>query len=235
MILKSFLVFIGILLVSFSCAPSRFVKPLEKGSHAIQVHLGGPIAKVPGVGAIPLPLTSVGYGYGLKENLTLFGNVHPTAMMFGVGQLDIGSVWCPWRKESMGITLQPTLNLAMDFYTGAKRFWPQLDVNYFWDYARLRTKPSSSRGLQKSRTLYAGMSHWIDPYPTESQGRKNQQFWIPSLQLGHLWQRNQWVYQVELKALAPIYSNENIVVDYPSFLGNRGAAGLYFSVNYLIK
>jgi hypothetical protein len=53
--------------------------------------------------------------------------------------------------------------------------------------------------------------------------------------VGHLWERNRWVFQGELKILAPIYSNQDIVVNYPSLLGNRGAMGLYFSATYHLK
>jgi hypothetical protein len=35
-----------------------------------------------------------------------------------------------------------------------------------------------------------------------------------------------------MKILAPTYSNENIVVPYPSLLQNRGAMGLYFGITY---
>lgn len=219
----------------FSCAPSRYVKPLIKGESTIQANFGGPIAKVPGIGSIPLPLTSLGYGYGLKNNLTLFGNFHPTSLMFGVGQIDIGASCLVWSREKMGISLQPTVNACLDFYTGSNRLWPQLDANYYWDYSALRTKGKNGKGFQKTRTVYGGISNWFDPYLIESQGRKNQQFWIPSLQLGHLWERNQWVYQLEAKILAPIYSNQNIVVDYRSLTGNYGALGLYFSLYYKIK
>ena len=34
------------------------------------------------------------------------------------------------------------------------------------------------------------------------------------------------------KILAPLESNENIVVPYPSLLQNRGALGLYFGITY---
>ncbi|NBO61725.1 MAG: hypothetical protein EBU82_12320, partial [Flavobacteriia bacterium] len=80
-------ILITVMLVA--CAPSRYVKPLTQGEHAVQVNVGGPIAKIPGIGAIPMPLTSVGYGYGLKNNLTLFGNLHTTSLLFGVGQLEL--------------------------------------------------------------------------------------------------------------------------------------------------
>jgi len=117
-----------LVLVFSSCAPARYVKPLDKGQHALQVNLGGPIAKVPGIGVIPMPLSTVGYGYGLKEHLTLFGNLHTTSLLFGVGQVDLGAAYRCWTRKNMGITLQPTLNVAVDFYTSANRFWPQLEV-----------------------------------------------------------------------------------------------------------
>ena len=233
--IKSFFALFVFLVTLFSCAPARYVKPMDKGQHALQVNLGGPIAKVPGIGVIPMPLTTVGYGYGLKEHLTLFGNLHTTSLLFGVGQVDVGAVYRCWSRKTMGITLQPTLNVALDFYTGSNRFWPQLDANYYWDYAELRTKAKNGKGFQKIRTVYGGLSNWFDPYLTESQGRVNEQVWIPSIQIGHLWQNNQWVYQFEAKCLAPIYSNEDIVVNYPSAFGNQGALGAYFSIYYKLK
>ena len=89
--------------------------------------------------------------------------------------------------------------------------------------------------FHKIRSVYAGLSNWFDPYLIESQGRTNEQVWIPSIQIGHLWQKNHWVYQFEAKFLAPIYSNEDIVVNYPSAFGNHGALGAYFSIYYTLK
>jgi len=43
------------------------------------------------------------------------------------------------------------------------------------------------------------------------------------------------VYQLEAKILSPIYSNEDIVVDYPSAFGNQGALGAYLSIYYKLK
>ncbi len=219
-------------LLFWSCAPTRFVKPLEQGQHAVQGNFGGPLAKVPGIGVIPIPFTSVGYGYGLTEKTTIFGNLHTTSLLFGVGQTDIGISQSLWKNDWMGVSIQPQMNILVDFYTGSNRFWPQLDANYYFDYRALKTKAKSGKGFQKVQTVYGGISNWFDPYMTESQGRKNQQFWIPSVKIGHLWQRNNWNYNLEFKLLAPIYSNENIVVDYPSMLGKFGAMGIYFGVTY---
>jgi len=35
--------------------------------------------------------------------------------------------------------------------------------------------------------------------------------------------------------LSPNQSNQNIVVNYPSLLNNRGAIGLYFGITYHLK
>jgi hypothetical protein len=227
-----------VLLLLWSCAPTRYVKTLDKGQHAIQGNFGGPMAKVPGIGVIPIPFTSVGYGYGLTDKTTIFGNLHMTSLLFGVGQTDFGVSQNIWKNERMGVSIQPEMNILVDFYTGANRFWPQLDANYYFDYKsgiRDATYSGEKGSVLKVNSLYGGISNWFDPYMTESQGRKNQQLWIPSIQIGHLWQRNNWNYNLEFKLLAPIYSNKNIVVDYPSVLGNYGAMGIYFGVTYRFK
>lgn len=223
---------LALLALSIGCAPTRYVKPLEKGEHAINSHFGGPVSKVPGIGAIPLPFTSVGYGYGLREDLTITGNLYTTSLLFGVGQMDFGACYQPWKKDRMGVTVSPAVNFLVDFYTGSNRIWPQVDANYYFDYSVYRSRAVEGKNPKRINTLYAGVSNWFDPYLTESQGRKNEQFWIPSLQFGHQWERRHWDYQLEMKILAPIYSNENIVVDYPSLLSNYGALGAYFGVHY---
>ncbi|TAF87092.1 MAG: hypothetical protein EAZ48_04160, partial [Flavobacteriia bacterium] len=46
----------------WSCAPARFVEPLKKGEEVMTGHFGGPLAKIPGIGVIPIPFSAVGYG-----------------------------------------------------------------------------------------------------------------------------------------------------------------------------
>ena len=232
-------IFIGVLLALGSCAPARFVEPLKKGQQVITGNFGGPVAKIPGIGSIPIPFTAVGYGYGVSDKTTVFGNLHTTSLAFGVGQTDIGVSQSIWKNDKMGISTQGTMNILVDFYTGANRFWPQVDANYYFRYGK-HSKPVQLDAMCKIESkhynlLYAGISNWFDPYKTESQGRPNAQFWIPSVQLGHQWVRPKWSYQAELKMLAPNQSNENIVVNYPSLLNNRGAIGLYFGITYHLK
>jgi hypothetical protein len=230
---------IAVLAALASCAPARFVEPLKKGQQVITGNFGGPVAKIPGIGNIPIPYTAIGYGRGLTDKTTIFGNLHTTSLLFGVGQTDLGISQSIWKNDKMGVSAQGTMNIFVDFYTGANRFWPQLDANYYLKYGK-HSKPVQLDAMCKIESkhynfFYAGLSNWFDPYKTESQGRPNAQFWIPSVQLGHQWIRPKWSYQAELKMLAPNQSNENIVVNYPSMLNNRGALGLYFGITYHLK
>jgi hypothetical protein len=213
----------------WSCAPARFVEPLKKGEEVISGHFGGPLAKIPGIGAIPIPFSSVGYGRGLNDQTTVFGNLHLTSLAFGVGQFELGASQKLWSTDRMGVSGQLNTNVLIDFYTGANRIWPQLDVNYYFKYGLKSYRIGEQRNYN---FMYAGISNWFDFYGTESQGRPNEQLWIPSLQFGHQWIRPKFSYQAEVKILAPLESNENIVVPYPSMLQNRGATGLYFGITY---
>ena len=176
--------FIAVLAVLASCAPARFVEPLKKGQQVITGNFGGPVAKIPGIGSIPIPYTAIGYGRGLTDKTTVFGNLHTTSLAFGVGQTDLGVSQGIWKNDQMGVSAQGTMNILVDFYTGANRFWPQLDANYYLKYGK-NSKPVQLDALCKVESkhynfFYVGMSNWFDPYKTESQGRPNAQFWIPS-------------------------------------------------------
>ncbi|MCX8486002.1 MAG: hypothetical protein ORN53_02285, partial [Crocinitomicaceae bacterium] len=81
---------IAVLAALASCAPALFVEPLKKGQQVITGNFGGPVAKIPGIGAIPIPFTAVGYGYGVTNKTTVFGNLHTTSLAFGIGQTDLG-------------------------------------------------------------------------------------------------------------------------------------------------
>jgi hypothetical protein len=164
------------------------------------------------------------------------GALQTTSLAFGVGQFELGASQRIWSNDRMGVSGQVNVNFLLDFYTGANRIWPQLDANYYFKYGR-QWKPEHLDHMcsvyhRNYNFFYSGISNWFDFYRIESQGRPNEQLWIPNFQIGHQWIRPKWSYQAELKILAPIYSNENIVVPYPSLLQNRGAMGLYFGITY---
>ena len=64
-------IFMGVLLALGSCAPARFVEPLKKGQQVLTGNFGGPVAKIPGIGSIPIPFTAVGFVSMLSTDLLL--------------------------------------------------------------------------------------------------------------------------------------------------------------------
>lgn len=201
-----------------ACTPSRFVKPLEKGQKAVNVHLGGPLIGFAGT-TIPVPFTSVTGAYGIKENLTGFASVHTTALAFGVFQTDFGVVKQLTAQKNYipAITFTPALNLAFDKWEYNFKWWPQLDINAYWHYK------------QKRHFFYVGIGNWFELSTKKAHGEKQQTHWIYNPHLGHTFVRDKWNYNLELKYLAPATERMPNVVDFKGF-GSTGAAGVFLSV-----
>lgn len=188
--MKKFYLLLPILLI-FACAPTRYVKPLEKGQLAVGADFGGPLIVFSGM-TIPLPLTNVNAGYGLSENTTLFGGLHTTALAFGVLQLDAGAVHAFSQSQGLrpGISSSASLNFMLGLEGGGSRIFPQLDLNAFWEY-------HSGRKL-----IYAGISNWFELKKYRAHGEEQPVHWLPSLQIGHTFVREKWDFTLEIKQVA---------------------------------
>jgi hypothetical protein len=193
------------------------VKPLEKGQKAVSLNLGGGLFDFGGV-TMPMPLSSITYGYGLKEKTTLYGSLHTTSLLFGVGQIDLGAVhqlkaqdnWVP------AITVSPMANMAIDRWEGRFKFWPQVDVNMYWHY------------LQKKNFIYTGLMNWFDI--TNQNPHRSKSFayiWAPMV--GHTFVRSKMNYNLELKYIALNRRNDQSVVAYKGINGH-GVIAIYFTV-----
>lgn len=200
-----------------ACAPSHYVRPLQKGEMGISGTLGGTLITNFGP-PIPIPYSTLGFGYGWKENTTLFGDLHPTAAAFGVIQVDAGlshSFLKP-EKARPGISVSPLLNFAVDVWEGNARLWPQLDANAYWEY-----------GPKKSY-FYVGPSFWFELAGTKAHGERQQQRIFPNFQIGHVWTGKRLDFTLEAKYLNPVQSPAYVTtVDYQPIF-NRGATGIYF-------
>lgn len=82
-----FVVYIAI--IASGCGITQPVRPIEEGKTELIASLGGPVIPV-GETAFPLPYLNVGLLHGIKQNLTLYGNVHVTALLFKDVGLDAG-------------------------------------------------------------------------------------------------------------------------------------------------
>lgn len=227
-------ILLGCIIVLSSCGPSRFVQPLERGERAVSASLGGPGINVPGIGPIPLPLTSVTYGQGVTSGLTVYGSWFTTAAIFGTIQFEAGATQRVWKHQEkpMGISVSPGFNVATDIFEWNTKFWPQLDANFYWNYdARFQTQDDVVLGKKHvPNLLYAGLGSWYELSAVRAHDEPQPTRIIPIIQLGHDYNWKKWSFKTEMKVIAPFTSNENIVVDYISLLGNNGATGLYFGI-----
>jgi len=206
----------------FSCAPTRFYKPLEKGEQALTATFGGPLINVPNVASMPIPFTSLGYGRGITDDLTVFGSWQTTSSIFGVVHVDFGASHQLWKKENMGISAALGSHFLIDIFEWKPSLYPQLSANYYYTYKQNAEKNSSA-------DFYVGTENWFDLRARLAHDVPNTNRVLWNMHLGHTFNKNLWSYQLEVKILAP-YLNNDVVVDYISPFGNKGGMGFYFGV-----
>ena len=217
--------FILIVVIGFSsCAPTRYVKPLKEDQIAINGSFGGPLINVFGA-SIPIPLTSVGVGYGVSEKVTGYVSLQTTTLFYGVVHLDGGLNLNILKTDSMnrlipGISAGVGLNAIYNLWDKGFKVFPMLDVNAYWDYSR-----------KKENFAYIGLNNWIDMSTTRVHRVPQENHWIFSPAIGHVFANEKWDFTTEFKWLAPSYSNQKLVVDYVKPTGTKGAMGIYLGLN----
>lgn len=228
------LLFIGIIASIFclsSCGPTRFVEPLQRNENALAVDLGGPLVKIPGMATIPLPFTAITYGRGITDKLTLHGTWYTTAAFLGDIQLEAGATYGLWKSKygNNGVSGMIGFNTVMDVYQKNFRFWPRLDVHYYWKYNYRATRQSDMFGKGKPvpERLYVGIGSWYELSKELAHGNQRKRFVVPMLNIGHDLNWKKWTFKAELRLIAPLASNQNLVLDYISITGKTGATGVY--------
>ena len=83
----------GLIFIAFaalsSCAPMRFVRPLEKKQQAAGISIGGQLIRYHSL-TVPVPFLVAGYGYGIDSALTGFATLNVTSALFGNAHLNLG-------------------------------------------------------------------------------------------------------------------------------------------------
>ncbi|MEO5647945.1 MAG: hypothetical protein ABIQ56_06250 [Chitinophagaceae bacterium] len=201
----------------YSCAPSRFVKPLDAKQQAINVSLGGPIINYSDL-PIPMPFVTATYGYGIDSSLTAFGSVNITSAFYGNAQLELGVTKRLLKQQNgfPGLSINPVANIVYR-NKDAFRLFPQIDINAYWDHNKGRY------------FFYAGLSNWFELKSKGAFNEDQENHWILSPYIGETFVRRRWNYSIEAKVIAPNISNWG-VVEYKTPFGNKGALGIYFSV-----
>jgi len=197
-----------------SCAPSRFIEPLNKGEQAVFFNVGGSLIEYADM-TIPLPLTSLTYGNGLTEKLTVFGSLHTTSLIFNNFQTEVGVVshirnqerWIPALSSSLA------LNFITELSKGNGKLWPQIDGNAYWNF-----------NANKHR-FHLGYSIWID-----TQMLDENRIGIINPHFGYTYKMKTYELGTELKLLAPGTDNSKVFLPYQSIMGDRGATGIYLTL-----
>ena len=211
--------FISFLIVLSSCAPSRIVKPLDAKQKAVGATFGGSLIGFGGA-IIPIPFTTVYGAYGIDSALTAFASVHSTSLAFGNFQTDFGVTKQIMKQRGYfpAISITPCINYIVNFNSTKFNFFPQLDVNAYWNN-------KNGKGY-----YYVGIDNWMDFSNEKMYGYRYQQTLLFSPQVGYTFEKKKWNFTMELKLMAPNIDNRFSVVDYKSVIGSKGATGLFFGV-----
>tara|TARA_B110000305_G_scaffold134785_1_gene150482 strand:- start:4190 stop:4876 length:687 start_codon:yes stop_codon:yes gene_type:complete len=219
------LLFLSAAMLITSCGPSRFIEPLEKDQLAVGVSLGGPFIDFAGT-PIPVPLTQLEVGYGLRDDLTLHGGLHTTALFFGNAQIDVGVTYLTPKlkgKWTPHISLAPSVNFIYDFNDRKAKLWPILDVNAYYNYGKRRNY------------FYFGINNYFDFAGIETQGRNR--YILLSPQVGHVFKGKErgWELFTEIKFIAPYLNSASPFVPYKGITGENGATGFYFGFRKMLN
>jgi len=220
-----YLLFLTTLLLFASCAPARFVEPLQKKEIAVGANFGGPV--ISQGATIPIPLTALEVGYGLDTNFTIHGGLHTSALLFGNLQIDAGLTYKLFdqKKYVPNISVNPGFNFIYNFENKVSKFWPTLDVNAYWNYGK------------RNSYLYFGFNNMFELSKTMAHEQKQKQRWLFSPQIGHVLKtkKENWQFTAELKFLALNQDNSYAFLPYKSLTGSYGATGFYLGLRYIIK
>lgn len=201
-----------------SCAPSRFVRPLEEKQLAVSASFGGPFFKNFGV-PLPTPHVTAAVGYGLKEDLTVFGGMNFLALGFKNLQLDLGLTKSFRRPEGWkpGFSISPALNPIFGTRESVFRIWPSIDANAWWEYGK------------RNNFAYAGLYSWFDLTKSRPHEQPQPYRILPGMQLGHVFAGNKWEFTTEFRWNSFAINNQDWTADWVG-IGNLGAVSAMIGI-----
>lgn len=216
---KFFLIFC-IAICFTQCAPSRIVKPLKYKEQVAGLTFGGPVINFAGA-PIPIPYTTLYYANGIGSNVTLFGSLHTTSLLFANLQTEIGATFDIYKfNKKFAITGSNALQVIYNFRNNGKvKVWPSIDLNAYY------------HPKEKNSFVYGGLSSWIELNRFKAHQQTKTRTLVPNLQVGYQFVNTKFTHQVEMKYLGLGIANTPNVVDYIGLAG-QGAFGIYYGVSY---
>jgi hypothetical protein len=90
-----------------ACGTTHLVRPLGAGNTRVNLSVGGPFVRF---GApIPLPVSVLGVAHGVTDAVDVHGDLHPTALGFGVAGADVGLAVHPIPAARHALTIGGTI------------------------------------------------------------------------------------------------------------------------------
>jgi hypothetical protein len=199
------------------CSTVRFVRPIDKGSSAVAVSLGGPITRVAGR-YLPLPMLSAGYGYGITDYLSAEAGVHVTSALFGVAHVDAGVNWTPLRARGAvpGVVVTPGLVLLSNFKPHDSRAYPTVTPTLYWEVGR--------------HLMYTGAENWFERHSIRSDGNVQPYHWLFIPYIGYGISHGRWQFQSEARVYMPNLKNTDGATTNLGF-GEYGVFGVFLGVS----
>jgi hypothetical protein len=211
-----FCIVFTLLLLLSGCGVTQPVRTLEEGSTQITSSFGGPIIPFDGF-VIPTPYLNLGALYGYSDNISLYGNVHLTALLFKDIGIDGGAA--AMLVKETGLMPEITVNGRVYFFwdvirSNNKRFFPM--ITFIASY----TTGEYSLCYFGADHLY--QIHKPDIFLSPLVGY---QFPLSGTLLS----------QIEIKWLAVNKDTHHGIFEGATSIGGAGGMGLFFGVNYTIQ
>ena len=208
-----------VLLFNVSCSTVRVIKPLGKGVTDVSFSAGGPIIGLGNL-VLPIPMSSLSVSHGVSDKMSLYGGLHLTSLLFGVGHIDAGMAYGFIAPKGLipGVQTSLGFHAMLDKWESQFRLYPQVNAHAYWN------------SKNQKHTYYFGLENWFELSRNAADGLTQETVYIPTIYLGDKIEGKKLNWNIEVKYVAPNYKNNYVVVDYKG-LGTRGAFGLNIGVS----
>jgi len=211
-------VFLVLAILFISCSTIRQINPLSKGESSLTLSIGGPITQV-GKTYIPLPLLSMGYNYGILDNLSIESGLNFLSAAYGVLHLDIGAnYWLFFPKKIIpGIIISPQTFILTNFTSNGFRLYPDIGLTTYWE-------------IKQNKYVYIGIDNWFEYHSYREDGNIQKHHWLITPYLGINMGNKKWQGQAEIKWYVPNLVNNTRAIKNIG-IGNYGVVGIFLGIN----
>ena len=230
------IIYILIIAIFISCAPSRIVVPLGRKEKAVGLSAGGELINYNG-SILPIPLSSFNYAVGIKKHLSAFGSLHLTPLLYGTYHVELGMLneWLYHQKYKWGLTSNLVGNFMLTQYDWKFKFYPEFDMNFYWHFYGNAHYHCDCPGDKKTlQFVYAGFSSWYELAQQKSTGVGVDARVLINPHLGYSIGNLKNKYRLEVKYIAPWLKNDNTIIEYYNPFSTYGVIGVYLNYSRVL-